>query len=228
MSASVLPCGTCGSEIEPEDVDRQRGIVQCCRCQSVAPANASTEPSDQAAATPSLGEPSAVPEELRLLTDDTAIEIVQPWFSGLAIPLAVLCIIASVAVPALAVAAIVYGHWPAAILAVGLLAVVAGMTYATAALFVNQTTLRVDRDVVQVRHGPMPWPGNKYVATQRIEQILCRRYFMHSQDGMRTFYKVLAATGQAKPLVLLSRLLDPASALFVEEHLQRFVFADDR
>lgn len=46
------------------------------------------------------------------------------------------------------------------------------LTYATLAGFVNRTTFGVGDGELVIRHGPLPWPGNRRLPAAALRQIL--------------------------------------------------------
>src|SRR6266545_6110628 len=54
---------------------------------------------------------------------------------------------------------------------IGHVAVGIGLTYSTIAGFVNRTRVGVNAGEITIRHGPMPWIGNRNIPAGEIRQL---------------------------------------------------------
>src|SRR4029077_17401585 len=102
-------------------------------------------------------------------------------------------------------------------------AVGALITYATAAYFVNKTTIRASGMQLTVRHGPLPWSGNLDSATAEIEELFTKEKVNYSRNGSSTTYdvKVILRNGGRKDLG--TGLNEAQQALFIEQRVEAFL-----
>lgn len=63
------------------------------------------------------------------------------------------------------------GISPAIVIAFILLATGILLAYSVATDWLNRTVIVINRTVISVRHGPLPWPGNKVVSVAGIKQL---------------------------------------------------------
>lgn len=82
-------------------------------------------------------------------------------------------------------------------------AVGVGLTYFTLAGFLNQTRVRIDRDELDVRHGPVPWWGNRRVAVSEIQGVEIDA--TSTENGQQQFSLSLHHT-DGRQLVLLASI----------------------
>jgi hypothetical protein len=104
------------------------------------------------------------------------------------------------------------------------------LTYQVLTGFVNSTRVTADRERLVVRHGPLPWLGNKNIESSKLEQIYVAQTEKSTKNGSSYFrYEVRAQLkGQAKEVKLLKGLEESEQALFVEQELERFLRIRDR
>jgi hypothetical protein len=107
-------------------------------------------------------------------------------------------------------------------------AVGVGITYYVIALLVNRTVVHLTVDQLQVRHGPLPWWGNKSFDPAHIKQLYCKREFWSSgNDNNMPRYSVNALFLDDTSDKLLSGLADPEKARFIERALEKALKIED-
>lgn len=120
--------------------------------------------------------------------------------------------------------------WPAqAVAAMALLGLPpAALAYTWLAYLVNRSTLRVDAARVSVRHGPLPCWGAKDVLRADIARVFCEKWIHSSRnasDGTafepRVTYRVKLLLKGGRTLNLVTGLLAPEQALFLEQQIRR-------
>ncbi len=116
--------------------------------------------------------------------------------------------------------------WPAPAMAIALLLALpaAATSYRWLAYVVNRTTVRVDATRISVLHGPLPWPGFKDIARADIDKVVSERVINDSSDSSdgtifqpREIYRIKLILKNGKTLRLVSGLLAPEQALFIEQ-----------
>lgn len=101
-------------------------------------------------------------------------------------------------------------------------AVGVGLTYATVAGFLNTTWVSIDPMQVEVKHGPLPWPGNKIFLRADIKQFFCERKTMHTKNGgVKHSYSVRVIDQAGKKSKFISSLENLDQARFIEQELER-------
>ena len=137
-----------------------------------------------------------------------SFEIVRRWWGADAILLVLVCV---------AVDAFVALKHSAFILDVsGVL-----LTYMTVATCVNRTVIRVERGFLSIRHGPLPWSGNKRIPLESLEQVFCLEEVRQSgRSGPTIRYSVRAVMKGGRAVVLVAGLKDPAEARAIEQALE--------
>lgn len=97
-----------------------------------------------------------------------------------------------------------------------LAAVTAFFGYILAAIVFNRTHIRIDAEVLSVRHGPVPWPGNKDLRNSDI--VALRAHRKRDNEGTDLF-EVRWVDRQGKPRVLVRHLHSAEQAREMIEHL---------
>ncbi|MCB9596875.1 MAG: hypothetical protein H6719_29400 [Sandaracinaceae bacterium] len=102
--------------------------------------------------------------------------------------------------------------FPIAHVAVGV-----GLTYRTLAGLLNTTRIAITGGVLTVRHGPIPWLGNRELPVHTLRQLYVRRKTSRTKNGgQSTRWSVHAETDDRVDLQLLSGLESEEQARYVE------------
>jgi len=105
-------------------------------------------------------------------------------------------------------------------------AVGVGLTYTTVAGLFNSTTIEVTDDRLSVRHGPIPWIGNRALPTDEIRQLYTERLVSGGKSKKETFtIHAIVASGPTIPVV--SRLDEITQALYIEKEVERHLGIED-
>ncbi len=230
-----LDCKQCGARIRAEDVDLGRVLAKCRACDAVFDfGNCVARPA--AAATTSRRPPVPAPARVTAHEEPApgppehgayrgaparrgALTIERRWFSPHYLFLALFCLVWD---------SFLFSWYGMALRAEGpivwlvvlfpLLHVAAGvgLTYSTLAGFFNRTVLRVTDAELDIRHGPLPWPGNRRVAAGDLKQLFCEERV--GNKGSKS-YHLSALRGDGSKLRLLT-LPAPDQALFIEQRVE--------
>ncbi|HEY7770152.1 MAG TPA: hypothetical protein VIB55_18445, partial [Longimicrobium sp.] len=86
------------------------------------------------------------------------------------------------------------------------------------------------RGHLSVRHGPIPWTGNRELPADALEQLYCQEHVTHSRNGGTTIrYSVQAiGKGSRRKITLVSGLTDRDQALFIESQVEQKLGITDR
>jgi len=119
--------------------------------------------------------------------------------------------------------------WPAPAAAMALLLALppAVTIYGWLAYLINRTTVRVNAARVSAQHGPLPWLRGKDMARADIDGVVSERLIndSDSSDGTvfqpREIYRVKLILKSGKKRRLVSGLLAPEQALFIEQQIRK-------
>jgi hypothetical protein len=106
--------------------------------------------------------------------------------------------------------------------AVGLL-----LIYATLAGLLNRTVIKVTSEFLTVRHGPVPWFGNRRMRLDELEWLSCEKETDPEKKGRSYVYGVKALTKGASKVDLITDL-EKAQARFIKQELERWLHLDDQ
>lgn len=101
------------------------------------------------------------------------------------------------------------------------------MIYYVLTGYLNETRVTVGNGRLTVRHGPLPFWGNKEVATSDILQLFTRHNFTTLRYNWGGHYELHAITGKNRREKLLSGWENPDYALFVEQEVENFLEIED-
>lgn len=107
-------------------------------------------------------------------------------------------------------------------------AVGVGLTYSTLAGFVNRTSVVVGGGELSVRHGPLPWPGNRTVATPDIRQLYREERISNTRRGRSASYHLCAVTLDNRLLRVIGSVPGADVALYLEQAIERALGIEDR
>lgn len=213
-SSRTLQCPSCGLQLQAADMNLETMAARCRGCQSLVDLRP-----EQAAAEPAL--PVPLPERVTVRDFGGELRIERRWFTWMAVFLAFFCtfwfgVLAFWYVMAFRTGDLRMMLFPLLHVAVGLL-----VLYWTIAMFVNRTWIVVRSGRLTVRHGPLPWLGNRDVATEALEQLYCEDHIRRSRNGTTVTYSVRARGTDGRLIKLVAGLPHRDQALFIEERIER-------
>ena len=95
-----------------------------------------------------------------------------------------------------------------------------GIGYGALAGVFNRTTITIERDTLSVRHGPLPWLGNREISKQDLQQLFCREKVAqrrgNNSHGGTISYEVHAQLGDSE-VKLIGGLSDARQAMYIEQ-----------
>jgi len=103
-----------------------------------------------------------------------------------------------------------------------------GLTYLTAAGFINRTRVRVGPAELNIKHYPLPWPGNRTLQRQEIDQLFCEERVDSGRNGVSYTYTLSVVGPGGKRLRLIKGLASPEDALFLEQKIEGYLGITDR
>ncbi len=97
------------------------------------------------------------------------------------------------------------------------------MVYSNIAHVTNTTTVRLGRERLTVRHGPLPWSGNVDLATSDIRQLFCEKTIHRLRRTTFPSYGLYAILADGRKVKVLTRLDAPDVPLYLEQRLERWL-----
>lgn len=90
--------------------------------------------------------------------------------------------------------------------------------YIAIAFLANDTTVAIASGKISVRHGPLPWPGNRTLQTTEIRQLFCCE--RRGRKASRS-YDVMARLTSDREVSLLAGLASEREARFLEQRIEQ-------
>jgi len=94
------------------------------------------------------------------------------------------------------------------------------LTYSTVAHLFNATIITATRRALSIRHGPVPWIGNREIQASDIEQLYCGEKVSRGRNGTSASYELCALMRDGGKVKLLSGLGEREEALFIEQRVE--------
>jgi hypothetical protein len=227
-----LACRKCGRDIWAEDMNIDT-LVAKCRCCNAVFSFAADLGDREAAAPTSLRTRSRarVPLPRGITAEDRgrSLLLTRRWFNSKVIFLVFFCVMWDGFLFTWFCAAFKEGAPPVmALLPLIHVLVGAVITYFTAASIVNTTVIEVERGTVSIRHGPLPWFGNRTIRSADLEQLYTEQRYHRTKHGGYYTYELSAVTRGGGRIKLLSSLVDPAQARYLEQEIERCLKIQDQ
>lgn len=227
-----LACEVCHAPLRPEDVRLDLAVAKCHSCNAVYDLSGRKARglTVQEADRPKLVRPKApLPEKFQVEEDPGVTRISWRWFTFVHVFLIFFCIAwdgfllfwYSLAFT-MKDAPIIMIIFPVAHVAVGV-----GLTYYTLTGLVNRTRIEVSREQLTIRHGPLPWPGNREVPGRQFSQIYGVENIRTNKGQQTITYDLLAVERGGKTVKLLSGLTDKDQVLYLEQTLEKRLGIED-
>ena len=220
-----LDCPSCGRRIMAEDINIHDGIAKCRECNEVfefANILETTSTRDESYHKPLVDKP----EKIKVERSGMVLTITRRWFAWSILPLLFFCVawdsflVFWYHIALTQNAPLIMIVFPIAHVAVGV-----GLTYTVLASFLNSTLIRIDHREIVIQHGPLPWPGNRVIAINDVEQLFCQE--KKSSKGISQ-YSLCAILKGGKRKELLPGLETPQQARFIEQQIEDFLRIKDR
>ena len=223
-----LDCPSCQTPLRARDVRVDLALATCHACGEVhdlseRKASASTAPTK-------LPRPRIkLPRSVQLELSDAGARISWRWWSFKSLFMAFFCLAWDGFLLMWYGIALNAKNAPVVMLVFPLLhvAVGVGLTYATLAGFLNRTRLEVSRDLLTIRHGPLPWGGNQTLSGRQLKQLYVEEVTRTNKNSTQVSYNVTALDRQGQKVKLLAGLEDKDHALFLEQELERHLGIED-
>jgi hypothetical protein len=217
MELKELRCKSCGAPLAPENVVERLSMARCGHCEAVFALERTGPGSDSRRERPHV----LLPKQMEVVDLGTSFEIRRRWFSPVFVFLVFFCLFWNGFMIVWHGIALSQGLWPMSCFGLLHTAVGIALLYFTVAGFVNTTVVRVERGMIEVRHGPLPWPGNKSLEAHDVEQLYCREQVNGNKNRSQCTYEVRVLRQGNVRDTLVKGLTDPDQALYIEQELER-------
>lgn len=221
------------------DLDRRLGIVSCRHCGAIYDltrtdqrVSEETDGSQSSMKEKMERAPAALPERFSVeLGRGDLLRIRWRWFKPVAFFLLFFCLgwdgflLAwyTTGVASNTELSLLFFVFPLGHVAVGV-----GLTYYTAALFLNRTTVTVKRHELRVSHSPLPWAPSPRIPVRDLEQIYIERKVSHNDSGTSVTFQLMAVTRTHTGQKLVGGLSELGQALYLEQEVERVLGVRDR
>ena len=104
-----------------------------------------------------------------------------------------------------------------------------GSVYLTIATWLNKTQIYVSKDAIEIKHKPIPWPGNKRIETSNIKQLFVKKISRSSGNNRTTYtFNVLGVTSESKQFKLITGLERHQHAHFIERKIEDYLNIENK
>jgi hypothetical protein len=226
---TAVACPSCGTTLRDQDLSLQTLSGRCPTCDALVDLRAAAPGLWNAQAGAREPIPVPLPANVHVEERGRDLVIVRRWFSWMYLFLAFFCAVWN-SFLVFFYSIIIATDAPLPLLLFPALHVAVGafLTYMTLAGFVNRTTFTVERDHLTVRHGPLPWRGNRDVSTTSLLQLFCTEQVSRGRNGTTIRYSVEAVLTDGGHLKLATGLDAREQALFIEQVLEKHLGIQDR
>lgn len=228
-----IRCPRCKAPIVPSDLNLSRIFIGCRSCGIRFDYSTQVVPENDV--TPRLGEPVEKPSgievseeedefDLSSKRDETTprgrLTIVRRWSRRMGIVALVFALLWN------GITTFAFISGAALEVLTALLGVGIPMTYIAVALVINHTTITVDRNALTLRHGPLPWWGQRKIPSRDIFRLYCRRMTVNDDDenifdNSKESFLVDVATRDGKRRAILSSLPTWAQAAYIYQRIMQ-------
>lgn len=228
MELRELHCQSCGAPLDPDQVVERLAMARCSHCGAVF-ALETLRPATAAAGPSRKNRPKVpLPPGMQMQDFGSSLEITRRWFHPALFFAVFFCIVWNGFMIVWHTMALSHGAWFMSCFGLLHTAVGVAILYGTLAGFLNTTVIRVQQGLLEVRSGPLPWPGNKTLPADELEQIYCQEHVSRNKNGSQTSYQVLCLRRGNVRETLLKGCSSAEQALFIEQELERFLHLEDR
>lgn len=226
-----LTCEVCHAPLQPADVRLDLAVAKCHSCNAVYDLSGrkGRAIAAEAAEKPKLFRAKApLPSRFRVEESDGTTRITWRWFSFIHAFLIFFCIAwDSFLVVWYGIALNTDAPLIAIIFPVAHVAVGVGLTYYTLTGLVNRTAIEVSRNHLSIRHGPLPWFGNREVPGRQYTQLFGEETSSTSKGNTTYSYNLCALDRDGQKVKLISNLPEKDQVLYLEQSLERRMGIED-
>ncbi|NOX57587.1 MAG: hypothetical protein GXP29_01850 [Planctomycetes bacterium] len=226
-----LHCPHCGRQIPSDNLNIATAIAKCSDCSAVFGFSDALE-QDGSRRPQAAKQRNPVPLPAGISIDDRGgnRRLVRKWYSLKYFFLLFFCIMWN------AFLIVWYGIafsqdevlWMMVLFPVLHVVIGLALAYFTLCGFVNRTVIEFGGYQLSIQHKPLPWPGNRIIEANQIEQLFCRERVRHGKNGTSTTYELHAITKDGKKLKLLSGLFEADHVVYLEQEIEHALNISNR
>jgi hypothetical protein len=221
-----ISCKQCGAEVLADDINLDRLIAKCSACNAVFNFADQIEGTDHHQPLKKLDVP--LPKGIKVDNLGHSLQIERQWYGPKYIFLAIFALFWNGFMVVWFSIAFINGLWPMALFGTLHGAVGLGLIYGVVAGVLNTTVIDVGLGDLTIKHGPVPYPGNKHLASTDIKQLYCKEKISRGKNSTSYSYEIHAITQEDKHEKLLTGLDDSEQALYLEQEIERYLSIKDQ
>jgi hypothetical protein len=166
-------------------------------------------------------DPAPLPEKFNVSRTGHTMAVDWRWFGAKYIFLAFFCAAWDCFLIFWYATALTTGNAMMILFPIAHVAVGVGLTYSTLAGFLNRTRVEATAARLRIQHYPMPWLGNRELASDTIEQLFTKEKVSNGKNGQTITYEVHAILRpDSRRQKLIGGLDDVGQALWLEQALE--------
>jgi hypothetical protein len=224
----MIDCPQCGATIPESAIEPTLGVAECPACGAISEVAPPAEANGSGAVDPPV-EPPVLAPRARVVPpvpsgwsdgSPTEIDLRRRWFGAGAIPMLLFSLLWNgfllVGLAGFGLDLLFMPHtW------IGL-----GLLYWSAASILNTTTIQWDRRILYVKHGPVPWFGNRAIEARDLSQLYVK--LSSVRVNKRPRWNLLAQKSDGREVVLVRLLSRPEEAKWLEARIEDAMGIVDR
>lgn len=224
-SPTALRCPSCASNLRAEDIDAPRGVATCSYCGALMNLPAPVVIGSAFEPRPEI----ALPARVTLDRSRSGVEVRVRWERGRGVFLGLFAfawnafLVSWYSSVTQFDAPWIFSVFPLAHVAVGI-----AIAYMALAMFVNTTTVRVERRELTISIGPLPWRGNRRVERSKVAQLFARSREHRGRHSTNVSYELWMIDSANVRSKLISSALDEEQVLYLEQQLEHALALADR
>lgn len=222
MANSIpLSCKNCDTHISAKDININKAIAKCPECDHVF--------SFEQDLNVHLHKPEVMmPKNIEVLELRSELNLYRKWWGPKFIGIAFFALFWNGFMVVWFSMAIATGAYPMALF--GTIHAIAGlgMIYWVIAGTFNTTEVRTTKNRFYIKHGPIPWRGNREIEVSNISQFFTKMHIQRNDNSTTYSYELHAVLNDGKQIKILGQMDKPEEALYLEQELERFLDIPDR
>jgi hypothetical protein len=218
-----LSCPDCGKQIPAADVNLELALAKCAACDAVF------EFLDRVERVLPPLKNTPPPKRVQVERIGPDLILTRRWWTWSVCGLIVFCVFWDgflVIWYSAVINALVNGQMGAAAILPLVFPVIhvslgAWLTYACLAMLLNRSVIEASKSDLSIRHGPLPWPGNRVLGSDEIEHVFCtdneRR--LTGNRSQKDGYGVWLRLTDGKKAPVVRGLAEPDEACYIAQTL---------
>ncbi len=220
-----INCRQCGAEIPADNINLDRLVAKCSECNSVFSLADQFGEADGYRTFKKFDTP--LPKGIKVDNFGGELLISYRWFGPKIIFMTFFALLWNGFMVFWYGTAISNRIWIMALFGLMHAGVGVGLIYYVLAGYLNTTVVKVGMSDLEIKHGPLPYPG-KRLERAFIRQLYCKERVHRNKNSTSYSYEVHAITKEGKHEKLLSGLDKSEQALYLEQEIERYLGLSDR